>query len=123
VLFTLRRPAIRPALAAALALLWACKTEVAAVDAAPLPSTSVNPRATPAASVACARDADCVAVHGPCCNFWPANAASRSQVKKSIEAADGERCQGRLCAMPLVEAKCDRGACIVHAVEPGPFGQ
>jgi hypothetical protein len=103
----------------------ACKTQVAAVDAAPLPSASapVVESPTPSASathavsaafVACAHDTDCVALPSPCCDAWPSNLASREQVQKAIQSADGERCKTRMCAMRMWNAACDHGACVVR---------
>jgi hypothetical protein len=120
----------RLASGAAFVLLAACKTQAPAADAAPLPSASVPvveaPSAAPsmlpmptalpapAASVACSRDIECVAVESPCCNAWPSNVANKEQVRRAMLANDGERCKTRLCALKLHDAACINGTCVVH---------
>ncbi len=114
---------------AALVLLAACKTQVAATDAAPLPSLSAPvtespmptiqpaPSATvaaPASSVACSRDVECVAIESPCCNAWPTNVANKEAVRAAMLKNDGERCKTRLCAMKLHDPACVNGTCVVR---------
>ncbi len=115
---------------AALVVLVACKTQAPVTDAAPLPSASVpvvespsamptiqpapSTTAAPAASVACSKDVECVAIESPCCNAWPSNVANEAAVRAAMLKNDGERCKTRLCALRLHDAACIDGACVVR---------
>ena len=112
-----------------MALVGACKREVAGASASTSTSTSTSATGISASAsartprpaisnawVTCAADVDCVAVPSACCDAWPSNVASLERVRAAVAASDATRaeCRDRVCAMRVPDAACDRGRCVVR---------
>ncbi len=88
----------------------------ASASSAPQHAAPKTAAEIPAAWLACARSADCVALDSACCGAWPSNVASLARVRAAMAASDAARgnCTGRVCAMRKADAVCESGRCVVR---------